>query len=262
MRCEEARSILWPPERPRLVGSEVAEARAHIEGCEACQAYFSQDRELLEVWARAKEVRAPADVRERVFDALAQARWSSKLGEESHVGTPSRLDRLPTSRWKQAGLLAGAAAGLVLAMGWANFGTSPAQPPGAVFVEDYLRRAVGEDHIETNDPAEVIRFLERELGIRVEPIRLAGLELARAEICLLEGQRGAMIVYKENGQEVLHYIVPRDDVPRRPPVLSPRAGGTTDMPVVTWATEDVEQALVGGVEAERLLLLAALGAER
>ena len=31
----------------------------------------------------------------------------------------------------------------------------------------------------------------------------------RAEICLLEGRRGAMIVYKRQGEVISHYVVPR-----------------------------------------------------
>jgi len=131
----------------------------------------------------------------------------------------------------------------------------------AVFVEDYLRRAVGQDHVETNDPTVVTRFLQRELGISVEPLRLAGLEVARVEICLLEGRRGAMILYKLDGAEVSHYLVPREDTKPRGPALIGQARGesTVEVPVVTWATSRVEQALVGGVGPQRLLEMAGRG---
>jgi hypothetical protein len=128
-----------------------------------------------------------------------------------------------------------------------------------VFVEDYLRRAVGQDFIETHDPGEVMHFLERELGLHFTPITLAGLNLMRAEICLLDGQRGAMIVYEKDGAEVSHYVVPRDDATRRAPALSTREGDTADMPVVTWATPNIEQALVGEVGSAQLLEIAGRG---
>jgi len=140
--------------------------------------------------------------------------------------------------------------------------------PGAeydpdMFVEDYLRRAVGQDHIETTDPAEVTRFLQRELGLRIEPIRSAGLALQRAEICLLEGRRGAMIVYKQNGTEVAHYLIPREEATAREPALSGRPQiDPGDMPVVTWATPRVEQALVGELDSERLLQMAGRGSSQ
>jgi hypothetical protein len=135
--------------------------------------------------------------------------------------------------------------------------TSPPVESPDVFVEDYLRRAVGQDRIETSDPTAVRRFLERELGLTFDPIRLAGLALERAEICLRDGRRGAMIVYEADGVPVSHYIVPRHDVGARAPDLSPRReGSTAEMPVVTWATSDAEQALVGGLSPEQLLEIA------
>lgn len=122
-----------------------------------------------------------------------------------------------------------------------------------------MRRAVGEDYLETSDPLHVTRFLQRELGLRFEPIRHPGLEVIRVEICLLEGRRGAMIVYEQSGVPVAHYLVPIDDAIARPPAISEHrpgeAGGA--MPVVTWATPRIEQALVGEVDRQQLLELAA-----
>ena len=128
-----------------------------------------------------------------------------------------------------------------------------------LYVEEYLRRAVGQDHIETTDPREVVVFLERELGVRVQPLELAGFDLTRAEICLFEGQRGALIVYKEDGREVHHYVVPRERMSPRSPALSKRPG-VSDMPVVTWANRNIEQAVVGEFSPNRLLEIASSGA--
>ena len=126
-------------------------------------------------------------------------------------------------------------------------------------MEDYLRRAVGQDHIETSDPDEVGRFLARELGMELGPILVEGLELESAEICLLEGRRGAMIVYKKDGASVAHYLVPREGTPARAPALT-RRDGSVDMPVVTWSSPAVEQALVGELSSEALLTIARQGA--
>ena len=62
----------------------------------------------------------------------------------------------------------------------------------AAFVEDYLRTAVSQEHIETSDPEEIVRFLQREMGVLIRPLDREGLELARAENCLIEGRRGAV----------------------------------------------------------------------
>lgn len=260
MNCDEARATLWPPERPKLLGGDVAKATEHVASCEACTEYFRQDRALLEVWERARAVRAPKDVRERVFDALAAERWDSVRSRKATLSNADSLDANSSLRRFALPLAAAAFFGAVLvAQAIDQLDTSEG---AEMFVEDYLRRAVGEDHIETTDPNEVTRFLERELGVRVEPIDLPGLDVARAEICLLEGRRGAMIVYKQHDGEVHHYVLPQPHSGLRPPALSTRGGAAPDMPVVTWATTSTEQALVGGDNAERLLRIAAEGVAR
>ena len=128
---------------------------------------------------------------------------------------------------------------------------------GAVFVEDYLRRAVGQDQIHTSDPATVERWLAKELGLSVRLIQQAGLDLEGAEICLLEGRRGAMILYDLNGAKVSHYVVPREGVDGRAPEVGRTAAGELAAPpLVTWSTPSVEQALVGELASEQLLALA------
>lgn len=253
MDCLEARAGLWPPEQPRLAGDEVVEARAHVAACPECAEFFEQDRALLEAYDRVRDVRAPIEVRERVFDALAHARAGGV--------TPVRTPRWRKGLARVSPILAAAAVTSAVAL-W------PASPSrlevaaadGAMFVEDYLRRAVGQDHISTSDPDEVQRFLARELGMPVSPLALAGLELEGAEICLLEGRRGAMIVYKKDGASVSHYLVPREGTAARSPaILTQTAGTRPDMPVVTWSTPAMEQALVGELKPEDLLTLARAG---
>jgi hypothetical protein len=251
MNCTTARQGLWPPERPRLVGGDVASARTHVANCAECTTYFSQDRALLDMYDRAQNISAPAQVRERVFDALALAR-----SEARHRTTKSTPRLLQNGVWPSAAMAVVGVLAVVLAVAFRpSVGTTLEAPN--VFVEDYLRRAVGQDYLETDDPAEVTRFLNRELGVRLDPIRLAGLRLARVEICLLEGRRGAMIVYEKDGTEVSHYLVPRDGVEARAPALSDRFNmDPTTTPVVTWATPRVEQALVGEINSAALLQMA------
>jgi len=258
MDCTRARALLWPPERPRLVGGDVGGARSHVQGCEDCVAYFAQDRALLDVYDRARSVSAPMNVRERVFDALAGERLSTRSTEVlSDVPTDGTFRSYVRRYGAWPAAIATVAVTVLFLVDVESPPISSAEAPD-VFVEDYLRRAVGQDHIETNDPAEVTRFLQRELGLRVQPLRFAGLDLERAEICLLEGRRGAMIVYKKDGVAVSHYLVPREDAQERPPALSQSSTGDAalDMPVVTWATARMEQALVGEVDSALLMALA------
>ncbi len=248
MNCSEARRALWPPERPRLAEPEVLEARRHVQACPACESYFAQDHSLLEAYERASRERAPQALRERVFDALARER-SKGLGLTA--------TRQVSRRWflaaaaSVAGLVAG---GTVVSLR----NTSDHLDDGGLFAEDYLRRAVAQEKIVSSDAAEVARFLTRELGRSISPLQFAGLELIGAEICLIEGRRGAMIQYVEDGHEISHYLIPQEGTPRREPELSSTfSPGTVGGPVlITWATPEIEQALVGEIPEARLMELA------
>jgi hypothetical protein len=254
MDCRAARAGLWPPERPRLAGVEIVAAREHVSSCAECTEFFAQERALLEAYRELGDVRAPLGVRERVFDALATAR-AEALGKTETRGSAPVSWRW--SRFAWPGMAAGVIAVLALVAALARPGPST-QDGGGVFVEDYLRRAVGQHHLITSDPDEVRRFLVRELGIEVGPLRASGLELRRVEICLLEGRRGAMIVYAKGGASVSHYVVPRQDSRPRKPTLSkptdPVLSGT--LPVVTWSTDALEQALVGDLGSSELMQIA------
>ena len=247
MNCSEARHALWPPERPRLAESEVLEARRHVQGCPSCESYFEQDRALLDAFDLASQERAPQILRERVFDALARER-SRGLG----LVPPRRVSR----RWVVAaaasvvGLLAG---GFAVSLRNAPGGLND----GGLFAEDYLRRAVSEERLASSDAAEIGRFLARELGRPIGPLRVAGLRLIGAEICLIEGRRGAMIQYVEDGRVISHYLIPQEGARPRDPesasMWNSSAGGPA---LITWATPGIEQALVGEVSEARLTELA------
>lgn len=258
MDCSTAREALWPPEKPRLAGEPILEARRHVEGCAACQEYFQQDRRILDAYDRLRETRAPRHVRERVFDVLAHERSGARGTDRA------ASERTPVGAMSLPGWMVGVAASLVLlstvgtgAM-WVN------RPPGAreggdLFVDDYLRRAVGQDNIVTSDPAEIARFLAKELGLPITPMQVEGLRLAGAEVCFLDGRRGAMIRYRSNGQEVAHYLIPREGVAARAPrpshIRPEGMDGQGSPSVITWATPSLEQALVGEIPAEQLLAI-------
>jgi hypothetical protein len=250
MDCSEARAGVWPPERPRLASRDVTRAREHIAGCAECKEYFEQDRMLLDAYDRIRRDKAPRRVRERVFDVLARERAGLSLANDADV----------TTGWKRLAPLLAAAAVAVVALGTTVIVTTPDPAPAsgdAMFVEDYVRRAVGADHIETSDAGEVQRFLTRELGVPLSPLRHAGLELERVEICLLEGRRGAMIVYKRQGEVISHYVVPRAMGDERAPAVGESLhAGDGGPSVITWASASLEQALVSDVPSRELMELA------
>ena len=267
MNCSEARHALWPPERPRLAEAEVLEARRHVQGCPACESYLAQDRRLLEAYDRAGKEQAPQILRERVFDALARERSigltpsggaDASAVAEAPAGVEGPARRNVSRRWilaaavSVAGLLAG---GSVVSLR----NVPDALNDGGLFAEDYLRRAVAQERIVSSDAAEVSRFLTRELGRPIRPLQVAGLRLTGAEICLIEGRRGAMIQYVEDGREISHYLIPREGTqPRDPePAAAWSSSGSAGGPaLITWATVEIEQALVGEVPEAHLVELA------
>ncbi len=253
MDCLRAREELWPPERPKLCEADVERAQAHVEACEECKLYFTQDRALLDAYDRVRQVRAPRQVREEVFDALARARLEHEAENRSRT-----LNR------KGAIAVGAALAASVTLFAVSTFAAGDAAPPDdpGFFAEDYLRRAVGQDMIVSSDPQEVRRFLQRELGRSLGPIQRAGLEVERAEICLINGRRGALIVYQSAGGSISHYLVPFDGMKARAPSVADYHSGPEGhrMPLVTWATPELEQALVGEIQPEELLRIAALAA--
>lgn len=251
MDCQTARDTLWPPERPRLVVEDVAAARRHVDTCEACRDYFRQDRHLLAAYRRLGEQRAPASVRERVFTALARERD----GGRGQGRRPWRPGRATGWAW---GAAAAAVFATVLLM--SGGGSASEEAPPEAFIEDYMRRAVAEDRIDSSDPAAVSHFLTRELGMALKPLMIEGYRLAGAETCLLGGQRGAMVIYERAGETLSHYLLPvprsSDRDPRLSSGESALSPAVTGPAVVTWVSGSLEHALVGAVDPQKLLTIA------
>lgn len=242
MECDRAQEILWPPEHPKLAGERVVEARAHVASCAACRSFFDTDR-ALEPARETVLVQAPVTLRDGVFDALAARR------------TLRRTRAGAATRWLQIGgvLLVGAVGGTALWFG--RSGPPPTGDDGSAFVDDYVRRAVSADRIDTADPAEVTRFLTRELGTALQPLRADGLTLLGAEICLIDGRRGALVRYRRGEQTITHYVVPGPGSAPRPPEQARAHAAAAGLAVVTWSNGAVVHALVADVPADTLIAL-------
>jgi anti-sigma factor RsiW len=289
MKCDRARKLLWPPERPRVAGEEVVEARRHVDGCAACQDFLSMDQELRDRLRDLPKPQAPREVRERVFEALAEerARAGKDAGRQVDDGdsvhypepAPSRPRRpypLPfRSTVVQALGMAAALVGLFLG-GWylaerAGVLGGPADAPTAReappvegdevrFVEAFVREAVPDGRITSSDPEAVSAYLARELGMSLEPLAFEGFRLMGAEVCVLEGKRGAVLFYERNGQVLYHFVIEHDEVTASPPTPSAatprRWAGSTPPAVVIWSAGVRDEALVGDVPGDGLLAMA------
>lgn len=263
-RCEDARRLIWPPELPREHTDWVEAARRHVRACPDCRAFFARDRAVAQaIRNRAAAVSAPRALRERVYDALARER---ALRAESAAPSPAegaRRDR--AARWLRGGRQL-AAAGLVAAILLGGLALVTGRS-GAVdaYARDFASRAVAEDAISTRDPVAVSRFFMKEMGIGVRAVSPAGAELSRAMICLIEGERAAMVEYEWRGHTVAHYRLPLDPATgaggtRGPaPRAEPRASRERGLTVVSWRDADFEHAVVSDLEADELLTLVRTG---
>lgn len=247
MDCATAREIVWPPERPQLVEGDVLAARRHLESCPKCQAFLRTDEALMRLHTQAA-VEPPSTLRERVFERLAAWRTRRTAAGNDHESRRRRSKRIAVA----AGLAILAAASIALATSQTEE-VEPRQP--AIFVEDYIRRAVSEDRITTSDPEAVARFLARELGRPARPMTSPALVVVSAEICLLDGIRGAMIQYEHDGRIISHYLIPRPSSRARPATKA-RAEGPA---LITWAAAAYEQALLADLPPDSLLSLARAG---
>jgi hypothetical protein len=245
MECGRARQLLWPPERPRIAGPEIVAAREHLEDCAACRAHFAIDGVLADVRAGLRDAVPPREVRERVFEAVARERTATADGRGR---ASSGRRRAVVSGFLMVTVATAAMTGVLLRR-------AHAPDSQAAFVEDYMRLAVREDHIVTSDSGEVQRFLLRELGAHVQPLDAPGLRITGAEVCLLDGRRGAVIRYRGAGGIVTYYLMPAAGTGDRAPAPELRRTGA-GAALVTWAKDGIERALIGPLPPDSLLAMA------
>ncbi|MFQ5690519.1 MAG: hypothetical protein ACE5HQ_09635 [Gemmatimonadota bacterium] len=250
LSCREVRELLWPLDRPRPYAEREDEARTHLEVCEDCREFFQRDAAVARTLrTRGLAAKAPASLREKVYDALARERALRAFPIEPNQGAgPARVGR----RW--TGILVASLAVLVagsVGLAWLTRAVGPAED---LFVQDYISRAAEESYIESSQPAAVTHFFMRELGLPIKPATVAGGSLDRAMICFIRGKRAAMIEYEVNGKVVAHYLVPIDAGIRYPAEM--RTASERGLHVVRWKDDQFEHALVSELAAPELADLA------
>jgi anti-sigma factor RsiW len=238
--CDEVREMLWPLDRPRGVLEGEEEARVHLDSCSACRAFFERDASITRALrAHDLEARPPEEFRARVAEAIESER--------------PLVRRLPPARWLRnvPWIAAAAVAGML-------FGISRAgPPPGDMYAQDFLSRAIDANAVLTPDDDVVSAFFMRELGVPVAPVTVASAPMIRATICLIDGARAALVEYEMDGHTLAHYRVPRADgdiAPERPG-MSEENG----VCVYRWTDERFQHALVSDMPEERLFDVARTG---
>ncbi|MFN2431681.1 MAG: hypothetical protein ABR599_02465, partial [Gemmatimonadota bacterium] len=79
MSCGRARRLLWPDGGPRSSSPDVIDAQHHLAACQACQRFVREMHAIADLLHdAAPREEAPAEVRGRLFTALARARASAR----------------------------------------------------------------------------------------------------------------------------------------------------------------------------------------
>ena len=243
MTCGRARRLLWPDGGPRPAAPEVIDAQEHVAGCTACHGFIAEMRAMGEVVREsAPRDQAPAEVRDRLFAALAHAR----------TGAPPRRRRYAGNR-----LLLAAAALLVILGATLLAGRLTRQSPAdtiAALAEDHAR-AVGEAHIASRDPAEVATWLGGRVHFAMQVPVLPGASLRGARISVFDGRRSAVLEYDVEGTAMSYFVIPNETLDSRSPMRfdqTARAG----YQVVSWREPGLFHAMVGNLPASQLVSLA------
>jgi hypothetical protein len=240
MSCGRARRLLWPGAGPREASAELLAAREHASGCEACQEFFRDMQHVGDRIGRlAPRPTAPADVRDRVFKAIAGARTAT--------ASPVRAARLRQMT------VAGAAAILVVILAWLSHlavqrGTDGADPIGSI-VEDRLRSQHGAG-LASSDSLQVAQWLAERLPFAVQVPLFPEARLVGARLLMNNQRSGAVVEYAVQGQVLTYYVLPGDGVgmPRQIQLAS-RQGYR----VASWHDAGLTHALVGTLPGPALV---------
>jgi anti-sigma factor RsiW len=221
-------------------------AQKHLEACAACQQFVREMRTFGEaIHDAAPREQAPAEVRARLFTAIARAR----------AGAHQPL----SGRYRRAQWLAAAVVLLVGLVGALTadrlLRDAPADPVTAI-VEDHAK-ALGESHIASGDPAEITRWLAGQVHFAMYVPVLSGAKLRGARLCVLDGRRGAAVEYDADGVAVSYFVVPYGAEPAGDATpgrfdRTRRAG----YQVVSWREPGLLHAMVGNLPESRLAAFA------
>jgi len=244
--CGRVRRLLWPDGGPRVTSPELIDAQEHLAQCAACQRFVQEMRaQGNRLRGAPLRVAAPADVRRRLFSAVAQAR--------AGMQPPPR--RLVPLSWLVAVVALLALLGGTLALD--HVMRHGSIDPIAALAEDHAR-TLGDAQITSSDSAEVRRWLAGQVHFAMIVPALPNGRLLGARLRVTDGRRGAAVRYEVNGVAVTYFVVPRGSDALEPaPAVPPferftRAG----YHVVAWREPGLLHAMVGSLSDSQLAALA------
>ena len=245
--CGRARRVLWPDGAPRAATAEVIDAQRHLDACVDCRRFMEEMRSVAAtIAAAAPREMAPADVRERLFTAVARER----------AGAESRRSR----RAWMLRLAAAVAAVAIFVAGGVWLREQAADPRGgdlmARLADDHMRSR-SESHLAAGR-AELIRsWLTPQVSFAVHVPSLPNATLRGARVALVDGRRSAVIEYEVQGATVSYFVIPQSNggTNQAGPIrleMAARAGYR----MVAWQEPGLLHAMVGDLSSTQLTQLA------
>jgi anti-sigma factor RsiW len=198
MNCSQARNTLFPIPEKALVTIETPGAMDHLRDCEACQAFFEQQREF------SKSLRAKAGV-EPAPDALRE-RMARVV--ETHRAAALRL---PRTRRKVLMV----AAAIVLTLGMGGLWLASRTPSQALFQEmcaDHAKYLDAQSQLPSSDPAAIESWFRDKAEFRVHVPTLESTKLLGSRLCFLKRHKAALIFYRKNGRPVSLFELSKAEV--------------------------------------------------
>jgi anti-sigma factor RsiW len=236
MNCELARRQIGLNPGPRSHSDATDAAWDHLGSCGECQAFYAAQTRLATRLADLRRTTAPEHLRAEISAAL------------SHSQAPRR-----GRRW---GWLAVA----VTATAFAVVGHQQSRT-GDVLAAPLARIARSQLELSTSVNATDIRvvekWIERQIGYRVEVPDIANASLVGARISNVGGQKSALVVYLSRGMPVTYFALPTSTVMGRPvSEQSVLAGRSDGYEVAMWTERGKARAIAAPMTRPEVLEIA------
>lgn len=237
MECGAARRLLLDGSPVKRFDASRASAERHAGKCPRCRVFASECEAGAELVKESLSAMPSVVLRERLFDAVAQARIRSSNRRRS--------------RYVASAVIAASVAGLLL--GYSLTSRPVFDSMLADIVADH-GLAAADDHLESGDPIEIEAWLSARVAHAVMVPALAGGRVVGARICATPQGRGAVVEYEIDGRRVSYFMLPP------PPGGAPNAGvkvaGTKGYSIAHWRDRGVVHAFVGALPSARVKELA------
>lgn len=235
--CGASRRLLLDRAPLRRFDDSRAAAERHAEECPRCRLFINESEEGAKLLKDSLSVAPSVALRERLFDAVANARTRTGKARRFPYVIPA--------------VIAASVAGLLL-------GYSLTSRPGseamiASIVADHAITAA-DDHLKSSDPIEIEAWLAARVAHAVMVPALSGGRVVGARICATPQGRGAVVEYEIDGRRVSYFILPPP--PGGPADAGVRVAGAKGFSIAHWRDRGLVHVFVGALPSARVMELA------